>query len=594
MGITVQQNITVNIRNTDAQPPTIGVNAISSSADLLDWNGAPLSGHIESAAESLYDNGGTVDADVCGTVMVRGTAHDNVRIDAIALSIDGGAPIQVAHWDTDGLVADIAAFHISSESLSDSGHSVSWDYKWDTAATIASVAKKNVVLSFTAVDPSANSSAAGARQYDVVPYITKVSTHSGGIKDGNIRSASGRYSILQNLVDNSDLITLSGYNLKPITGGVRVSSDPDGLVGTTLQGTALTVESSASPWTTLTVRKNSDRSGYLVVVGGSAGDPVPSLNNINDNARPQNQEPDIYSQNYLLTDDRYLNFFRVTQTGYANGYYPAMVMNGDTPVFAYCNDNTGADLRAGAVIANGWYHRMNALARDGDGNYYQVSVHDAFGNGSYGHLSLFFNAWGGNAWPLGNPGTTGNNNALALDNLTYTAVKLNRFHYPKLLVTGGGALAQVYLLYYDDEPSIKDLIVRVFRIGTSVTGGGTYAMGATRTNQVEAVGDGTAAGRNVVAGSASMFFDAGLTSGGVLVVAYYDEAVNQLRFTYNPNPVNASGLYGGSFSTPLNLDSTYNGSYVSLHVDALDRIHIACYDMADACLLYTSPSPRDS
>ena len=144
----------------------------------------------------------------------------------------------------------------------------------------------------------------------MVPYIKQVSTQIGGIKDGNIRAVSGKYSIRQNLVDDADLITLTGYNLRPIANGVRVSSDPDGLVGTTLQGASVTVQSSGNPWTTLTLRKNSDRSGYLAVVAGTAGAAVPSLNNVNDNNRTYNQEPDIYSKNYLLTDDRYIEPLR--------------------------------------------------------------------------------------------------------------------------------------------------------------------------------------------------------------------------------------------------------------------------------------------
>ena len=89
-----------------------------------------------------------------------------------------------------------------------------------------------------------------------------------------------------------------------------------------------------------------------------------------------------------------------------------------------------------------------------------------------------------------------------------------------------------------------------------------------------------------MAGSASQHFDMGLTSGGVLVVAYYDEATNQLKFTYNATPVNGSGLYGGSFAAPLDLDTTYNGTYVSLHVNSLNHIHIAYYGSASADLKY--------
>jgi hypothetical protein len=197
-------------------------------------------------------------------------------------------------------------------------------------------------------------------------------------------------------------------------------------------------------------------------------------------------------------------------------------------------------------------------------------------------------------YPLANPGSTGDgNNALALDNITFANLKLNRYHYPRLEVRGDTTKAQVYLMYYDDEPSIRDLVLRVFQIGTTCDGTEvTNLAGTIDSNQDEATGDGTAGvvgnpdGRNTVAGSASQYFDIGLTSGGVLVVAYYDEAANRLKFTYNTAPVNGNGLYGGSFSTPLSMDTSYNGAYVSLAVDNSDHIHIAYYDSANADLKY--------
>jgi large repetitive protein len=584
--IQVESTITVVIENLDTVDPGLSLSALST--------GDAPAGHVELEGDSLYDG---ADPDVSGTILLKGTASDNQRIAAVTVTITSfdagsgtGAERTLASWSGGTLVSGDANFSITSQSLTESGgHQVSWTYTWNTAGVTNSAAR-NIDVLFKAQDFSART-ATGSRTHDVVPYIRSVSTQAGGIKDGNIRSVLGRYSIRQNLVDNADLITVRGYNLRPIANGVRVSSDRDGLVGTTLQGSALTVESAANPWTTLTVRKNSSRSGYLAVVAGTAGAPVASLNNVNAD-RSYNREPDIYSGNSLLTDDRYLNFFIVTKTAYTNGYYPDMVMNGDTPVFAYCNDTTGAVLRSGTVIANGWYHRMNALARDSSGNYYQASVHDAFGSGNYGHLNLYYNAYGGGAWPYTNPGSTGNtNNALALDNLTFTATKLNRYHYPKLIANGTSASAQVYLAYYDDETSTRDLLVRVFQIGTGVTQTRALA-GGVWSNQVEAVGDGTAGtagtenGRNLVAGSASQFFDMGLTGSGVLVVAYYDEAANQLKFTYNANPVNGNGRYAGSFAAPLDLDVTYNGTYVSLAVDAFDHIHIAYYDSADADLKY--------
>ena len=172
--------------------------------------------------------------------------------------------------------------------------------------------------------------------------------------------------------------------------------------------------------------------------------------------------------------------------------------------------------------------------------------------------------------------------------MTFSNTKLNRYHYPKLIASGNTNRTQVYLLYYDDESAIRDLIVRVFQIGTNCIGEVTSLSGTIDSNQDEINNSSnTPAGRNLVADSASTYFDMGLTSTGVLVVAYYDETANRLKFAYNTNPVNgATGQYGGSFSVPMNIDTPYNGAYVSLAVDGSDHIHLAYYDSASADLKY--------
>ncbi len=212
VGIVVQQTVEVDIDNVDDEDPTIDVSPIAAPLDLLDWAAAPVAGHIEAIGISTYHNG-TPDADVSGTVMVRGTAHDNVRIDAITLSIDGGAPFQVAHWGVTGLVSDVpAAFQVTDEDLTDAGHDIDWDYKWNTAG-IATFAKNDVVLAFVATDHSTNDSVnvGRTRQYDVVPYITGLTTViSGLISSDFARAASGKYPVRA-----GETITVSGYNLAP-------------------------------------------------------------------------------------------------------------------------------------------------------------------------------------------------------------------------------------------------------------------------------------------------------------------------------------------------------------------------------------------
>ena len=87
VGIVVQQ--TVDGRTSTTSTARTRPSPSRPSARLpTSWTGtaSPVAGHIEAIGISTYDNAGTTDADVSGTVMVRGTAHDNVRIDAITLS----------------------------------------------------------------------------------------------------------------------------------------------------------------------------------------------------------------------------------------------------------------------------------------------------------------------------------------------------------------------------------------------------------------------------------------------------------------------------------------------------------------------------
>ena len=67
---------------------------------------------------------------------------------------------------------------------------------------------------------------------DVVPYITKISTSNrkkAGLKDSNIRSAGGKYSIMYAADEDAVtydqyFITVNGYNLNPDEYGTRIVS----------------------------------------------------------------------------------------------------------------------------------------------------------------------------------------------------------------------------------------------------------------------------------------------------------------------------------------------------------------------------------
>jgi hypothetical protein len=636
VGIVVQQTVTVNIHNTDSTLPTISVTDIALPADLKDWTNTDLAGHVETAAVSRYNGG---DADVSGTVMARGVAHDNVRIDRIQLSIDGGAAATVAHWSGTGLVSDVPAlFHISSDTLSDSGHDVSWDYKWDTSA-ISTTAKNNVILSFVARDLSSNDSAAGTKQYDVVPYITRVDTAITGYisKDFN-RSAIGRYPVRA-----GETVTIKGYNLKPTNTGIGVGTSDVRIVSlanrdtTAKTGRGLVYGSVASPYTSMTATIStvaadaSIGSGYLVVwVNG-----VPSINAIS--AR-SNSETNFVSA--TGTDERWLSVWDLTafKTAYAaaapnanHAVYPSMAMNGNTPVFAYVNNVQGYGLAeywngaAETKIYENWdLFTYTALGLNTSGSYcslYDINVVSQgsdFVGDKGGVLTSWFYTPANSAW--NNTANNFRDYHIWLDNLYKTAnlAVLGRYQYPDMKVTGDNALTRVYYSVYD---TIDDrVLVRAFNVGTNAASVGAPANKITDnttngaaspnlyTNIVQYRETGglptyadaydaannrrfgnnnnsgqSPAGAYVVATGAGPWTAVAATSGGVALLVWYDTATNQLKYSYNTAP---SVTAGGSWAAAQTLDSFCGGDFVDMAVDSGNHVHIAYHDSYSGDLKY--------
>jgi hypothetical protein len=629
VGIQVQQEVTVNIRNLDDQLPTITVNDITAPADLLDWNAQLQPGHIEPTASSRHDNAGTVDADVSGTVIVRGSAHDNVLIDRITLSTDGGADVQVAHWNGSGLEADDpASFHIATESLTDSGHSVSWAYRWNTAS-IATVAKNDVLLSFKATDTSPNVSLPGTKQYDVVPYITRLDTAvSGYISPDFNRSALGRYPVRA-----GETITVNGYNLNPaatgIGGGasdVRVVRAADrGSTGKT--GRGLAFGGVAAPYTSVTATVSTPAtdaligSGYLVIwVNG-----VPSINALSGRS---NGESNFVSQSG--TDERWLSVWelKVFKTDVPaapnaeHAVYPSMAMDGNTPVFAYVNNAQGYGLAeywdgsSEIKIYENWdLFTFTALDLNANGSraaLYDINVVRGgvdFVGDKGGILTSFiyqppdttwngttyyfrdYNIWLDNLYKSGNPAVLG------------------RYQYPDLQVIGGDAVTTVFYSVYD---SIDDrVIARSFKVGTNqgsvgssnkitdtatsvYTDIGQYNESGGWPTYTNNAGSNTRFGSNnnsgkspggayTIATGAGPWTAVAATSGGVALVVWYDTATNQLEYAYNTTPGVAGG---GSFTGTRVLDSFCGGDFVDMAVDSGNHVHVAYHDSFSGDLKY--------
>jgi len=391
-----------------------------------------------------------------------------------------------------------------------------------------------------------------------VPYITKISTgerRASGLKDNNIRSASGKYSILANNANNT--ITVNGFNFSTAAAAlVAKIADTSAAAGTTITsisgGTDLTISASNTSTATIT-NSGITNSGYLELFSNG----VRALNNINGNdsygsaknesnvqltatnatptdyAKAYNREPDYYTtKNVQLTDDRYLRFFDMKDTGIKNGYYPVMLMNGNNPVFGYVNNsgcsfssNVGTEAGTGAgthrpSLAHAQRAEFDgstaaevyteylvkqlatdqmAMARDEDGRYIQATIYNYDGEA----MSLYYDryaevatgtyqtgtnwlgqpqysntitgmGWGGNTAYTdynGNRAYSTGNNAITIDSMNYNGdLLLGRYQYPKLIFTGNSknGTGTVFMAYYDDGTG--NIFFRNFQLGKDVTG----------------------------------------------------------------------------------------------------------------------------
>ena len=265
---------------------------------------------------------------------------------------------------------------------------------------------------------------------DVVPYITKITTperNSSGLKDENIRSASGRYSVIKG--STTSFIKVEGFNLNVATGGARIISGSD-VSKTNLDensGTAIAFSNKAEDYTSVYLSNNISKSGYLEIFAGT--EKIRTLNNINKtdahgsytitgkdkdgNSKASasdwenfyNREPDFYKTNNIqLTDDRYLLGWDMKTTTIKNGYYPDMIVNKKNTtdgsgniVFSYLNPTggvgnmsykanfqpqravvtvgTGATKSTENLIGGMAWDQM-AMAQDGSGRYVHVTSYN--------------------------------------------------------------------------------------------------------------------------------------------------------------------------------------------------------------------------
>lgn len=524
------------------------------------YKGSKANGHIEleadltEAIKTLYEN----DPKVSGKIVIQGTAYDETLLGKLSFSMTnfksststaltmaefktttGENGKKTSAWTVESkkMESDSYEVTVENEYMNQNGHKVKWTVAIDTAA-LSDVAHENAVFTVIAGDQksgTANSSVSStgtdtgttdatkhkpAYQMDVVPYITGIKTDirsASGLKDNNIRSASGKYSILANNAEN--VITVTGFNFSTSTDSfVAKIANKATSAGTTITategGTGLTASASDTNTAKIT-NSGITKSGYLEIFSND----VRALNNINANdaygktkdtsgaqltasnatvsdyAQAYNREPDYYTtKNVQLTDDRYLRFFDMKDTGVKNGYYPTMVLEDDDPVFGLLNLSGDpanapgpypaysmaqrAKFKANGTkdyieyLANASVSDMMCMARDDSGRFHHISVFNRDSCGMYYIYDRFSELYSGYGWAPGIRLGSGwtyvgalENNGIALESVNYQGLMTGRYMSPKMIAKGDSAdaTASIYIAYYDDNTG--EIIIRDFMVG---------------------------------------------------------------------------------------------------------------------------------
>ena len=570
-------------------------NSIYGSADtdeVTDFN--DLQGHIELVDDLTTQTAETTDGTtalggddpkVSGKIIIHGTAYDDIRLSQLWIKFDditlsGGktgtnpdasghpdyvlaatydktktAPAEKWSLATAAMAEQGWEFTVVDEYCDTNGHKVNWELSINTAnvTNVAALDKKAYVMAVAERGSGANKYSAATPsvteagdinvynnpfyKMDIVPYVTKLSTASkqvnSGLKDSNIRSASGKYSIIKGSTAN--FITVTGFNLNPGTAEVRIVKEAVAKSATDSSaiGTELTRSAADATHTSFGISNDISYSGYLEVFTNG----IRALNNINENDAygtatktvnkqdvpitggasgnatvndykyAYNREADyITTKNVQLTDDRYLRVFEMHDTKINNGYYPVMEMEDGNPVFGYIDNNGGGTDVSGAPAANAFYQRAKytlntgnndykeylgkslvgdqmAMVKDGGNRYIHVSVSNYSGDYMTIYYDRFSELHDSNVWNgvtaytslTGMRGTEGSNNAIAIDSVEK---KTGRFQYPKLFSKGNSITgsASIYMAYYDGSNS--KIYIRDFMIGNT-SGTGWYQLDST-------------------------------------------------------------------------------------------------------------------
>ena len=429
---------------------------------------------------------------------------------------------------------------------------------------------------------------------NVVPYITGIENAAGqGLSNSVIRASDGTYSM--NYSDSTDpskieKMTVKGFNLKPASG------DPTATIG----GVTATVSDVSG--NQIKISKKASKSGDLVITVGT----VESINNKVDITKPYNQEKDITNpSSNLWTAKRKIVFWENKQVCTSKTdqtfYYPSMVMSGNQPIFAYCDNNDGYTWRTinddtSAKRTGMWYARNAVLAKTTDDKYIIITNEDNFSQNNAGFLyvALDDTPQGAKIGESMYPSKKGEIELCGADwdgtvnGGSSDARYLNRFRYPNLIVDGVRANLQIYVSYYE----AKKKQIQFFAFKVTQPNSWTYNTNLVEPGKdFEIAGNGNLAVPNTTGGNSSEHTAMAKVGTGIYI-AYYDAASTTLKLAYSKSPLLATGLAntntglgtGCAAWSTLEVDNgTLTGQYVSM-VAAGSKLYIVYHDAANSAL----------
>lgn len=413
---------------------------------------------------------------VSGKIKIEGTVTDNVRISSINMGFDGLfsstllANYVGGAWQTvSSLPTGVISFTAQDVSISQKGHEAKYTLVVD-AEKLTGVAGKNKNITISATDWKSNTSVAGTIQttasaktamytVDVVPYVTGIGTELSAFyrsaSSVYARTSTGRYPLHEN-----ESITFYGFNLGTPTVALNGTTLSSG--GTEVSLSDIVSGSNKATRTTGTTAK----SGAFTVSVNS----LQAINNMNDNTKEYNQQPNNVNNN-TLTDDLYADVWQfknaaepkngkiskphmqIGPSGEIGFSFSNAVLYYSMPGYRYNGSTSYSQTKMGMNYGG---FTNNTFAYDKNGSAYGVALCiDTGGSpGMSGNLQ-FFSRKDGIGEDLNSNYSNQKyarrieNTTVSVDGITCTT-DLDRVLSPSMTTYINGNTSYVYLAYYDN------------------------------------------------------------------------------------------------------------------------------------------------